>query len=199
MTIITVASAKGGAGKTTTAVGLFLAARAAGIPATLIDADRGASAKSWLPDDPDVYTATSTTELRRVLGKAGDSLVIVDTPPLYENSKMIEAVLRSSSAAVIPVQPSRMSVERLPDLLGVLPAALPRVVVPSMIRASTTAAGQLLTDLAEAGIPTTRTVIPLRESIAQLPGRAELGQWGALFASLLAEVEATTRVDSEAA
>lgn len=199
MPIITVASAKGGAGKTTTAVGLFLAAEAAGTPAMLIDADRGASAKSWLPDHPSVHSATSTTAMKKMLAGAGEQLVIVDTPPLYENRSLIETVLARSSAAVIPVQPSRMSVERLPDLLAVLPETLPQLVVPSMIRASTTAAGQLLTDLREAGIPTTRTVIPLREGIAQLPGHTELGSWLPLFSDLLAEVEATASPTRKAA
>lgn len=197
MTVITVASAKGGAGKTTIACGLWMAAKEAGHAAILVDADRGRSAYGWWAGHPDVATAVNGTELLRVLRRAGGRLVIVDTPPLYENKTLLEKLLRSSDVAVLPVQPARMGVERLPDILAALPEGLPHTSVPSMLRASTRAADQLREDLAEAEIRTTRTVIPLRESIAQLPGQESLGEWSILFADLLTEVLAASEAARE--
>ena len=189
MNIIPITSAKGGAGKSTLAVLLFLAAREQGHKAILIDMDRGRSAYSWLAGDPDVLTAVTTQELDTILRRRTDAeLVFVDTPPLYEAKRQIEVLLKKAAVIVTPVQPTPLAVERVPDLLTITPSDTTMVCVPSMIRSSTKSSEELKTSLREAGLTVTRDFIPLRESLAQKAGDSELGEWSGLFRGLLSEV-----------
>ena len=90
MKILTVMSRKGGAGKTTVAVNLTLAARAAGIRAMLADADPLRSASEVLKareDAPGVLFETSASKLFTLTDacrRSGVDLLVIDTPAAPE-------------------------------------------------------------------------------------------------------------------
>lgn len=106
--IITVAAAKGGVGKTTTA--LFLArqlARRAGV--VVLDADPQASATEWAltakdTGDPLPFEVRPTNQ--RALRQAGDVAehVVIDTPPGHP--EVIHAAIEQADVVVIPTEAS---------------------------------------------------------------------------------------------
>src|SRR5690242_12739683 len=86
MKTLAVMSRKGGAGKTTVAVNLTLAARAMGVKAVLADADPLRSACEVLKgrdDAPSVLFETSASKLfalTEACRRSGADLLIIDTP-----------------------------------------------------------------------------------------------------------------------
>lgn len=111
MHVIVLASQKGGAGKTTLAAHLAVAADAAGDgPAVLIDTDPQGSLSAWWnvreAESPALASA-SIAELPaklRGLAEAGYRLAVIDTPPAI--TEAISAVVRSADLVVIPARPS---------------------------------------------------------------------------------------------
>src|SRR4051812_7402364 len=86
--VIVLASQKGGAGKTTLAAHLAIAAEAAGAgPAVLIDTDPQGSLSAWWnvrqANTPALASATiaELPEKLAAISQAGYTLAVVDTPP----------------------------------------------------------------------------------------------------------------------
>jgi chromosome partitioning protein len=111
MYVIVLASQKGGAGKTTLAAHLAVAAEAAGDgPAILIDTDPQGSLSSWWnerqAEDPKLAPTTiaELPEKLELLGLAGYRVAVIDTPPAITDA--IEAVLVSADLVLIPTRPS---------------------------------------------------------------------------------------------
>lgn len=111
MYVIVLASQKGGAGKTTLAAHLAVAAEAAGHgPAVLIDTDPQGSLSAWWnvrkAESPRLapMTITELPEKLTLLGKAGYSVAMVDTPPAI--TEAIGAVVMSADLVLIPTRPS---------------------------------------------------------------------------------------------
>jgi chromosome partitioning protein len=94
MHVIVLASQKGGAGKTTLAAHIAIAAEAGGDgPAVLIDADpQGSLSASELPAK------------LAALAEAGYAVAVVDTPPAI--TEAITAVVELADLVVIPTRPS---------------------------------------------------------------------------------------------
>jgi chromosome partitioning protein len=90
MKTITVVSRKGGAGKTTVAVNLTLAARAMGLKAVLADADPMRCASEVLRDRPEAASLLFETNpaklfaLQGACERAGADLLVIDTPAAPE-------------------------------------------------------------------------------------------------------------------
>lgn len=112
--IITFASLKGGAGKTTLAVHLAAAIAAGGSKVLLADADPQGSASDWAG-------ARSDTPPFSVIGMARQNLhrdlpqiaadydhTVIDTPPRV--SALVRSALLTSDVVLIPVQPSSYDV-----------------------------------------------------------------------------------------
>ena len=111
MHVIVLASQKGGAGKTTLAAHLAVAAEAAGDgPAVLIDADPQGSLSAWWnarSADTPVLAPTTIAELREkllLLAGAGYKVAILDTPPAI--TEAIGAVVATADLVLIPARPS---------------------------------------------------------------------------------------------
>ena len=111
MYVIVLASQKGGAGKTTLAAHLAVAAEAAGDgPAILIDTDPQGSLSSWWnerkAEDPKLAPTTiaELPEKLELLSLAGYRVAVIDTPPAI--TEAIEAVLVSADLVLIPTRPS---------------------------------------------------------------------------------------------
>jgi len=111
MHVIVLASQKGGAGKTTLAAHLAVAAEAAGDgPAVLIDTDPQGSLSAWWnvreAQSPALAPATIAELPAKLsaLAEAGYQVAVVDTPPAI--TEAIGAVVRSAEMVLIPTRPS---------------------------------------------------------------------------------------------
>lgn len=111
MKTIAIVSQKGGAGKTTVALHIAVAADQVGLSVALIDMDPQATAETWAiwrknEEHPAVVAAKAPT-LVRTLEKAatlGADLVVIDTPPLAQ-AEAAEAV-RAADLILIPCRPA---------------------------------------------------------------------------------------------
>ena len=165
MKILVICNKKGGAGKTTLAVGL-----AACLPGRvgLIDLDENGSSARWMEglDLFDVASGTSDTiaDVVPTLVDEYDWLVL-DTPP--NDADAISFSTAVADLVLIPLAPSPLEADQLPDTLALLPEDRPYIVVPSRVRISTSA-GKAIRDMCEtAGHPVTSSVLPLSERIVQ--------------------------------
>ncbi len=111
MHVIVLASQKGGAGKTTLAAHIAVAAEAAGDgPAVLIDTDPQGSLSAWWNAREARAPALAPTSIAELpaklaaLASAGYAIAVVDTPPAI--TEAISAVLRSADLVLIPTRPS---------------------------------------------------------------------------------------------
>jgi len=105
------ASQKGGAGKTTLAAHLAIAAEAAGAgPAVLLDTDPQGSLSAWWnvrqADTPALAPSTiaELPDKLAALSQAGYALAFVDTPPAITDS--IRSVVATADLVLIPTRPS---------------------------------------------------------------------------------------------
>lgn len=110
MRTIALISQKGGAGKTTLAIALAVAAERDGQPSVLLDLDPQASAMAWkalreaeTPVAASVAPAGLTTMLQAV-ANGGAGLVVIDTPP--QISAAASAAAKASDFVLIPCRPS---------------------------------------------------------------------------------------------
>jgi chromosome partitioning protein len=110
MRIVAIVSQKGGAGKTTLAVHLAVAAELSGKSCVIVDLDPQASATSWKDmrssETPSVVSAQAA-RLPHVLKAAsehGAALAIIDTAPQVEGSAL--AAARHADLVLIPCRPA---------------------------------------------------------------------------------------------
>ncbi len=110
MKTLAVISQKGGAGKTTLALHLAVAARIKKKTAAIIDLDPQASAANWGDSREDEYPAVVSAQparLSKVLAaakEAGAKLAIIDTAPHSESAAL--AAARASDIVIIPCRPA---------------------------------------------------------------------------------------------
>ena len=111
MKTIVLASQKGGAGKTTLAAHLAVAAVKAGDgPCVLLDTDPQASLAAWWngrTDETPAFAPATLKELSaklKALGAAGFAYAFIDTPPAI--TEAIQAVVAQADFVLIPTRPS---------------------------------------------------------------------------------------------
>jgi chromosome partitioning protein len=110
MKTLAIISQKGGAGKTTLALHLAVAADLAGRSAAIIDLDPQASASGWgdhRGKDKPAVVSSQTARLSQVLAaasKAGAAIAIIDTAPHSEHAAL--AAARASDLILIPCRPA---------------------------------------------------------------------------------------------
>jgi len=110
MKTLAIISQKGGAGKTTLALHLAVAAERDGKQSAIIDLDPQASAASWgdsrVKETPVVVSA-QPSRLDKVLAatkSAGATLAIIDTAPHSESASL--AVARAADFIIVPCRPA---------------------------------------------------------------------------------------------
>lgn len=181
-TIITVATMKGGSGKSTVASCLAVYWHLRGRHPTLIDADpqrsimRLAARERALGGVSVVEDATEeASNTARRLAAAG-GLVIIDTPGFRSRTTM--ECLAASDFLLVPVKPSPFDVDRMLDTLGILTdrpdgrRPLFRCLLTQTTRDSVIAR-HIRAELAEAGLPV------LRSEMQNRVAYPEASLWGA--------------------
>ena len=127
MKVLAIIGQKGGNGKTTTALGLAVAASLAGRPVAVIDLDPQATASNWSDrrgDETPAVVSCQVSRLAQVLdaaAKQGAKLAIIDTP-----GKSTDALIAAAKAAdfvLMPIQPQLFDIETLGSLRDVLTLA----------------------------------------------------------------------------
>jgi len=117
MKTIAIISQKGGAGKTTVAVHLAVAAEQRGLKTALFDLDPQASAASWSDKrnapSPAVVSAQAArlpSLLKQAEGQAAD-LVIIDSAPNADSASL--AAAQSADLILIPCRPAAFDLEAI--------------------------------------------------------------------------------------
>ena len=117
MKTIAIISQKGGAGKTTIALNLAVAAIRSGAPSVVIDIDPQASAKCWhdlRENDAPVVVSAQAARLPAILDTAkenGAKIVFIDTAPHSESSAL--AAARAADLVLIPCRPSLLDLKAI--------------------------------------------------------------------------------------
>lgn len=151
MNVVALFSQKGGAGKTTLAINLAVAAQQAGLTVALIDLDQQKSSVAWSglrKADTPVVVSKTPDQLAAVLDAAREhqgDIVVLDTPPLSSGKEM--KVLRQADLALIPCRASAL------DLLSIgasVSLANLAKVKKFVVLSSVPARGQLVRDAREA-------------------------------------------------
>jgi chromosome partitioning protein len=110
MRTVAVVSQKGGAGKTTLALHIAVAAETAGYGTVLIDMDPQGTAEAWSEwrkEKPPTVLPAKTATLARTLERAaghGADFAIIDTPPLAEAEA--RAAAKSADLVLVPCRPN---------------------------------------------------------------------------------------------
>lgn len=127
MFTISLLGQKGGTGKTTTVLGLAVAATRAGHDAVVIDLDPQATAANWkdrrADDNPPVVSAQAS-RLRQTLDAAkagGVEYAFIDTAGRNDDSALNAA--RVADLVLIPSRPNIVEVETLPKVRDLLQLA----------------------------------------------------------------------------
>jgi chromosome partitioning protein len=109
MKTIAIVSQKGGAGKTTMALHVAVAAEKSGVSTALLDMDPQGTAEAWAAwrkDEPPEVIGAKASMLARTLEKAeaaGAGLVVIDTPPLAQAEA--RAAAQVADLILIPCRP----------------------------------------------------------------------------------------------
>ncbi len=117
MKTVAVVSQKGGAGKTTLALHIAVAAERAGLSAAILDMDPQGTAErwsEWRKEEPPAVVAAKATTLGRRLeqAKAAEgNLVVIDTPPLAQTEAREAA--RIADLILIPCRPSAFDLDAI--------------------------------------------------------------------------------------
>ncbi|MBB3345966.1 ParA family partition ATPase [Sphingomonas sp. BK069] len=125
MRTISIISQKGGAGKTTLAIHLAVAAMQSGLATLILDTDPQATASQWYQwrggGEPDVIDCAAHALLARKVQQAselGAELVVIDTPPHADI--MAREACRVADLVLIPCRPQAFdlaAIEATADLV----------------------------------------------------------------------------------
>lgn len=158
MQTIAMISQKGGAGKTTIALNLAIAAVAAGKSVVVIDLDPQQSAARWSrlrAAEAPVIVSGHGPNLAELVerARAGHAdLVVIDTAPKSESASLVAAKL--SDLVLIPCQPSNLDLDAIGDSVNIVQLAKkPALFVLNACRASSSLADQAADALTEYPIP----------------------------------------------
>jgi len=134
MKTIAIISQKGGAGKTTTAIHLAVAAEAKGLKAALFDLDPQASASSWADKRRSPSPAVVSAQAARLPGLLEQAeaqsadLVIIDSAPNADAASL--AAARAADLILIPCRPAAFDLNAIGTTLNLAAvAAKPAFVV----------------------------------------------------------------------
>lgn len=118
--VIAVINLKGGTTKTTSAVFLAHALHEQGRGVLLVDADPQASAATWNEGAPEPFPfPVLRLPSKRLHVELPDharnnyNAIVIDTPPLEQQTGIVTSALRVATMALVPVAPTSMEIERV--------------------------------------------------------------------------------------
>jgi chromosome partitioning protein len=127
MRVLAIIGQKGGNGKTTTALGVAVAASKAGRNVAVIDLDPQTTAANWSDrrgKDAPAVVSCQVARLAQVLeaaAKGGADLAVIDTPG--KNTDALIAAAKAADFVLMPIQPQLYDIETLASLKDVLTLA----------------------------------------------------------------------------
>lgn len=201
--VLTVASTKGGTGKTTIVMALAGTLAAEGLRVAVVDADPNRAYASWAEaayEGPPVAVRAEADEARLAaaideLAPAAD-LVLVDTAGFGNRAALL--AMAAADAVLVPCTPSRADVEQAAKTLQLVEGAaraarraIPARVVPSRLKHATAVSRHAVAELDAAALPRTEAGIGDRVAFAEMTfsGRPPAaGDAGQEIAALVAEL-----------
>lgn len=188
--VLTIASLKGGTGKTTSAILLATALVRRGHTVTVIDTDPQGSATEWAQrasDDGNELEFQVTVGNARTIARSMPTtdVVIIDCPP--GNPQIIDAAIDAADHVIIPVRPSAIEVDRMWETLDLADGANATVLLTSVIL-SAKATEDLRALLNEEHVGVFPGNIPQREAIKNYFGvrpKQDLFGYDAVAAALM--------------
>lgn len=201
--ILTVASTKGGAGKTTIVMALAGTLAAEGLRVAVVDADPSRAYASWAENAYEGATVIVRAEADEArLAKAIDELspmtdlVLVDTAGFGNRAALL--AIAAADAVLVPCTPSRADVEQAAKTLQLVDGAaraarraIPAKVIPSRIKQATAVSRHAVSELDAASLPRTQAGVSDRVAFAEMTfsGRVpNSGEAGQEIAGLVAEL-----------
>jgi chromosome partitioning protein len=125
--VLAIIGQKGGSGKTTTALGVAVAASRAGRAVAVIDLDPQATAANWSDrrgEEAPAVVSCQVSRLAHVLEaaeKQGAELAIIDTPGKSTDSAI--AAAKAADFVLLPIQPQLFDIETLGSVKEILAIA----------------------------------------------------------------------------
>jgi chromosome partitioning protein len=158
MRVITIASQKGGSGKTTLALHLAAEAERSGETVVIVDLDPQASATGWKDSrDGDTPAVVSIAPARleqalRTAREHGANLVLVDTAPQVESPTL--AAARLSDLILVPCRPAILDLRAIGATLDIARLAKkPAAVVLNAVPARGSLAAEAIEAIAAYDVP----------------------------------------------
>ena len=130
MTILHIASQKGGSGKTTLAVNIAVALAQQQQDVLLVDADRQISTTTWWaerqlahPDKPKIHCVQKYDQIDATLLDLSEryQVVIVDTPG--HDSDAMRSAMIVADILIVPFRPSSLDLDTLPSMTHIIKQA----------------------------------------------------------------------------
>jgi chromosome partitioning protein len=178
--VLTVASTKGGAGKTTIVMAIAAALAAEGLRVAVVDADPNRAYLSWAEgvyEGPPIAVRAEADEAK--LADAIDELapeadlILIDTAGFGNRAALLG--MAAADAVLVPCTPSRADIEQAAKTLqlaeGAAKAArrtIPARIVPARLKYATAVARHVLSELDEIGLPRTTAAIGDRVAFAEM-------------------------------
>ena len=201
--VLTVASTKGGAGKTTIVMALAGTLAAEGVRVAVVDADPNCAYASWANSAYEGAPVTVRAEADETrLAEAIDDLspvadlVLIDTAGFGNRAALL--AIAAADAVLVPCTPSRADVEQAAKTLQLVEGAaraarrpIPARIVPSRVKHTTAVTKHTMAELDGAELPRTAAGIGDRVAFAEMTfsGRVPAsGDAGQEVASLIAEL-----------
>lgn len=178
--VLTVASTKGGAGKTTIVMALAGTLAAEGLRVAVVDADPNRAYASWAEqayEGPAIAVRAEADEAR--LAVAIDELapeadlVLVDTAGFGNRAALLG--IAAADAVLVPCTPSRADIEQAVKTLELVEGAaraarraIPARVVPSRLKQATAVSRHAVAELEAISLPRTTAGIGDRVAFAEM-------------------------------
>lgn len=190
---VTIANAKGGVAKTTTAIYLAAAATMRGLDARVLDADPQSSASLWAdlasdngaPLSFDVAPANLSTLTR--LKPADGEWCFVDAPP---SGRVLESAIEVADFVIVPTSDSPLDLQQAWATLKAVGAKKPAAALVVRAEVGTTAFKETIEALDQNDTPRFETIVRKRQEIKKSLGwnPNKLYEYGDVLTELIKEV-----------